>query len=354
MLAVTNENSNPVEQTNLYKWWAAGRCVLPITLHYQPLQPVEKRPALRKYDQFHAKRPTRGQISLWTNFGRVDPPFCCICGPVSDGLEVLDFDSDAHIYFPWWYVETEEVSSQLPIAKSAKGGYHVYYLCDVVSRNQRIALPPSIGKPRIESRGAGGLIVAPPSTFFHTADQATYSYRQISKHGPELPSIPRITPEQREFLWRVAKQFDERPKPKPKPKAVENRQSYSIASTSTSYDDKPIESFKRDGARIIPQLLTSAGWEQYRGDDWTRPGKESGISASLTESADGIPILMVWTTSTDLEPEKPYNAFDLFRVLSCNSDQDLALRRIREMGYGQTHNDELLLQIGRMCCTEAK
>ncbi|XTZ17068.1 hypothetical protein ACQSSU_06725 [Micromonospora echinospora] len=85
------------------------------------------------------------------------------------------------------------------------------------------------------------------------------------------------------------------------------------------------------------QVLVPAGWrEHYRSDDvtyWTRPGKQTGISAST--NALGTDRLHVFTTSASpLEGGESYSKFGAYAALHFGGDHKAAARALGQQGFG--------------------
>lgn len=85
-----------------------------------------------------------------------------VCGVISGGLEVLDFDSGAA-----WEEFRELTDSQLPglldllpQVQTPGGGRHVYYRVAKPSGNLKFARS-ALGKTIAETRGEGGYVLAP-------------------------------------------------------------------------------------------------------------------------------------------------------------------------------------------------
>ena len=231
-----------------------------------------------------------------------------VCGQVSGGLEVLDFD-DGSIFWPW-FDSIPDVASKLSVVETPKNGYHVLYRCRHLGGNQKIAMDASGKKVRIETRGEGGYIVGVGSPLgVHPISNRTY----IQVMGQILPEITEIDPAERKRLFQVAARFDQRALPKTatnkKPVYVDSGESNPI-----------IERFKAgvDWADVLPN------WTSQDGIHWTRPGKRFGISASVVEAQDGTEVLYVFSTSTQLKNEHCYNKFEAFKQLVHGGDNRTA------------------------------
>ena len=65
-----------------------------------------------------------------------------ICGAVSGGLEVIDIDTKYQTYELWETIKkriADDVYAKLHIVKTKSGGYHLYYRCEVVDGNAKLA-----------------------------------------------------------------------------------------------------------------------------------------------------------------------------------------------------------------------
>jgi P4 family phage/plasmid primase-like protien len=190
------------------------------------------------------------------------------CGEVSGGLEVIDLDGGA---FADQYVETVKKNvpgliDRLVIEQSPSGGKHYAYRCADVAGNTALAkttaeLP---GHKRgvdglttlIETRGQGGYIVVYP-TRGYTLQQGDWR------------NVPSITVAERDLLWSCAALFDE--SDKATPQAPDTYQSKTDIKPPKDNDD-------------FADLMQRHGWTLEKRvkdhEEWRRPGKESGVSAT--------------------------------------------------------------------------
>ena len=92
--------------------------------------------------------------------------------------------------------------------------------------------------------------------------------------------------------------------------------------------DSPGDLYNR--AVNITDCLTEYGWKHYHGRFWTRPGKQTGVSASVFDDS----AVYVWTISTSLEPNRTYDCFGLLAHYEHGNDFSAAakslLKTIRE------------------------
>jgi putative DNA primase/helicase len=120
----------------------------------------KKRPAV-KWQEYQRRLPTAAQLHMW--FAGGANGIAIICGAVSGGLEVLDFD-DAEAFELWSSLVREdhaELLERLPQVRTPAGGTHVYYRCEKIGRNTKLAYPADGVKALVETRGEGGYVLAP-------------------------------------------------------------------------------------------------------------------------------------------------------------------------------------------------
>lgn len=138
---------------------AAGYCVIPVR------PDGTKAPAIASWKHYQKRLPTDDELVQWFTSGRNG--IAIICGQVSGGLEVLDFDDEA-AYLEWGRMMAArhpDLLATLPQIKTPSGGAHVY--CRDGSRtvpgNRKLAKGKTPGKASAETRGEGGYVLAPGS-----------------------------------------------------------------------------------------------------------------------------------------------------------------------------------------------
>lgn len=294
-----------------------------------------KRP-LGVWKPFQSSIPTKSEVlSFHRNWG-LELGIATICGVVSGGLEVLDFD-DGNLFDPWRRSCSVGIAERLPVIETPSGGYHVYYRCDQVSGNHKIAMTVKAdGKADevlIETRGEGGYVLSPgsPSKCHPTG----LPYVQVA--GPVLPEVPRITIDERRELWRAARTFDQR-KPfeelvKAKARELKAR---SVSSDKTSDTLRPGDDFDDRGE--WSWILEAHGWRSGNGMEWTRPGKDSGCSANIVLAANAQEVLHVFSSNAGPLECRSYGKFEAYTVLSHGGDSSEAAKVLRTRGYGAAHH----------------
>jgi len=82
------------------------------------------------------------------------------------------------------------------------------------------------------------------------------------------------------------------------------------------------------------RFLLEYGWKPC-GKDFTRPGKDHGLSASIITAEDGTRLLHVFTSSAPpFEKDKNYNAFDAYCLLNHGGDAEVARAALLKQGFG--------------------
>jgi len=261
-----------------------------------------------------------------------------ICGQVSGGREVLDFDNkhqeEISVFEPYFErvkAERPSLAEKLVIVctpnwKYPGYGYQIHYTCPEIpiEGNQDLAFVEVDGEKKcvIETRGEGGYAVAPPTPDYQTIQG-------------DLSNIPPITADDRSFLIRKARQLD-KVKPKQKTKPSKSRTTY-IETEGGLTPKQVIERYNE--ITNTPDLLLADGWTglgtNSRGDcQFRRPGKTEGsISATYNPETKK---LYNFSTSTDLPAierdekghAKGLSPFGVYAQLHHNEDHTAAIRQL--------------------------
>lgn len=299
----------------------------------------QKRPALIQWEPLQ-KAPIENPEDLFTgklvNSKLPIYGLGVVTGSVNGNLEVIDVDTKYDIKGGIWEALKKGIQDTLPhlleqflIVQTVSGGYHIYYRCETIGRNQVFAIreatpeekiekPKENIKPLIETRGEGGYIVAPPTPNYKSI-QGSYS------------SIPDITTEERDTLFSICKSLTQYVKPQP----TATLSTYST--TISNSEDSPFIAYNQEGASVVIPLLVSHDWtEVERNGDRIkvkRPGESTAHSSG--DFHIGKNLLKVFSSSTDFEPEKGYSPSSVFCLLECGGDWKLAYRKLLEQGYGK-------------------
>jgi putative DNA primase/helicase len=251
---------------------------------------------------------------------------------ISGGLEVLDFDENADANFEIFRRDAKSIVCRLPVVESAGGGYHVYYRCNLISGNHKIAQSIDRKQTYVETRGQGGYIIAPgcPAACHPSGNL----YLQVM--GPPLPQIPTISVADRRSLWEVARQFDERPWHQDlivqKAKEIKRAMRPAVGSSTNA----PWVLMKQSDWRDI---LEPHGWRSIDGKHWIRPGKKEGTSAIVTPCTDGNNVLVVFSAnagplSPSTKGHSTWDQFSAFAALNHAGDRKAAAITARRLLNG--------------------
>jgi putative DNA primase/helicase len=269
-------------------------------------------------------------------------------GPGSGGqknhsLEIIDFDC-LDLAAPWIdQVEQRApgLTSRLVMVLSPRPGLHVYFRSPVLAECQKLACGPAEDESGqvvqdehgrlkkttlIEAKGYGGYCLVPPSP--RRCHPRNRLYRLLDG-SPDLTQVPTISRAERDILLEEARKFDRWADLQPvcAPPAVR---------TVRADGQRPGDDFERRASWA--EILQPHGWVLVgrRGEveDWRRPGKDTGVSATVNYAASGL--LYVFSTNAHpFEDGRGYSKFTAFAVLNHGGDYARAARALQAGGYGR-------------------
>jgi hypothetical protein len=288
-----------------------------------PCARATKRPRLRRWKPYQSRPPTPDQVRRWFASPARADALAIVTGSVSGGLEVLDVDAP-RLLGPWAravHIRQADLLDQLVVVRTQSGGFHVYYRCPALTAgNQKLAVDPA--RPGghytlIETRGAGGYALAPPSPGY-----------TLLQGDPGV--LPELTPDARALLLAAARQFSRAtptPPPPPQPRA---------RCAHLDHGARPGDDYNRRGD--VPTLLEHHGWRRVRQvratSYWRRPGKRRGHSATFNYHATRY-FYVFSTNAPPFEPERGYSPFAVFALLEHGGDYRHAAAALRKLGYGR-------------------
>lgn len=313
---------------------AAGISCLPI------IPDGSKSPALDEWKDLERRVPTEKELASWFRPG-LNRGLAVIGGAVSGNMGVLDIE-----FTEYWELfvgllndEAPGLIDRLPIIQTPgkrTPGRHAYFRAECKVKTQKLAkLPPAIAAEwmenakrdtAIEIKAEGGYVLTvgcPPAC--HPSGR---EYTHVS--GPAIEYVPTLTAEEATKIITCAKALDWR---------AEQTKDYA-GRQYRGTDDSPGTEWNKRGKSIADQLLEaewvlvrSIGETQY----WRRPGKNDGLSATLghCRSAEGDPLLYVFTTSSEFQARKSYDSFGVYAALNHNGDFGVAAKSLRALGYGR-------------------
>lgn len=289
-----------------------------------------KAPAWPIWIQFQIHQPDQQTLRKMF-FGRT-VGLAIIGGSVSGNLEVLDFDA-GELFHQWVALVADDLIRNLPVVATPSDGFHVYYRCNSVEGNQKLATSSS-GETLIETRGRGGYVVAPGSP-----PNCHPTGKLYQKHsGPSLLETPTISERDRRLLLESAKSFNEATMEIREP-AAHRTPTHGLFYSLTPGDDFALQT-------SWSEILLPHGWTlvQRTGDHcyWRRPGKRSGHSAiSGHRSSQGRELLTVFSSNAHPfqgpsggKAGTSYNKFNAHALLNHAGDHSAAARELRSRGFG--------------------
>lgn len=283
----------------------------------------DKKQAIFPWKPYQSKQITEAEVQAQVSHPNAKG-LAVVCGSVSGGLEVIDFD----LKYATWdvYKAVKElipfsIYKKIHIVRTKSHGYHWYYRCEVIDGNQKLAsrLPTPVeakSNPHIknyciiETRGEGGYVVAPPT----------------EGYSIEQDGINVITSDERDALMEVLRSFNE---------VVEevhieahNRPDAKVFSVS------PFDDFNKRGD--VSDILLKHGWTIVRHTAekvyYLRPG---GTSVHSGDYHYELGLFTVFSTNTPFTPQKGYKPAAVYAILEHNGDFKAAARALINEGYGE-------------------
>jgi hypothetical protein len=225
--------------------------------------------------------------------------------------------------------ELGELVSRAWTARTPRGGAHVVLRLDSPPPGNTVYARDEDGKVLAESRGQGGVIALP-----HTVNKATQPAPGVRywELGPADESgSPTVTGEDFQALQALAKEYNRKFDP------VEAAENACIVPKTATSTDSTFDRFNREPSnhQRVLNALGLRGWREFlrkgEGVYLTRPGRERGISASwgvAKRRQDGVPLLKVFSSSTDLPTDRALTPFDAIVQLEFGGDKKALLREI--------------------------
>lgn len=254
-----------------------------------------------------------------------------ICGAASGGLEVVDCDLKYDVTGKLWDQLTLAMADlpffdKLLIVRTVSNGYHLYYRCEQVEGNQKLArrhttdeervhAPNAKVKVLLETRGQAGYVMAPPTPGYELA-------------RGKFNEIPLLTIEERDALLTLCRSFnevvDEVPITYRNPTARSNSRS-----PFTDYNERGdvVALLQQYGWRVVGQNLSKT--------KLLRPGQT--YSKSSGDYNSDLNLFSVFTTSSEFEPMKGYRPAAVYCKLVCSDNWKECYRKLSDMGYGDQH-----------------
>ena len=179
-MAVTKQNKTSQIIQWALTYWDMGFSVIPIS-------PKDKKPLI-KWTAYQKKLPTENNIIQWFNqFPNAN--LAIVTGKISD-LLVVDMDNEEAIRFFAQFFPNHKIPDHVPQVATPRGGLHAYFKYPKELDKTGISFTGTgILHDKLDLRGEGGYVVAPPS-FIEDYFNENYTWlTNISQENlPELPN----------------------------------------------------------------------------------------------------------------------------------------------------------------------
>ncbi|MFC1972378.1 bifunctional DNA primase/polymerase [Chloroflexota bacterium] len=161
--------------------------------------PYKSKAAIIKWEEYQKRLPTDAELRSW--FGTNITNTAIVCGEVSGNLVVVDCDSDAKFFELKPIIEgnlgIDKLEKHTPVVKTSKG-YHIYF--------KTLAPTSSVKFPRLDIKGQGGYVIAPPS--IHPSGTP---YHFVNPDLPDILTITSLNSAGIDLEQRKRIQIDDRP-----------------------------------------------------------------------------------------------------------------------------------------------
>ena len=285
---------------------------------------------------YQQRLATEAEIFRWYGDLSSASAMAVVCGGISGGLEMIDFDRLQ--LFPSWADKVRESSAgllqQLVYSQTPRPGLHAWFRSPAFGGSGKLAqewqFDPESGKrirkTLIELKGEGGYAIVPPSPpGTHPSGQPYLYFTERT-----LLDVPTITAEQRAVLLAAAMSFD----------TISDSASHKSRHDSSDHrrpsGNRPGDHY--NAVATWDQILRPYGWTLVGNGStgvsyWRRPGKTTGVSA--TTNFGDSDLLYVFTTNGDpFEQFAAYSKFAAYALLAHSGDFFTAARELRARGYG--------------------
>ena len=267
----------------------------------------------KEYARFRTSQTEQDVQALFS--GHVSG-ICLLC---TDNIEAVDIDIK---HDPKGSISADLLNSMetfglsMPgvVQKTKSGGFHLIYRCPQPEGNMKLARRSGEKEAMLETRGQGGLLFIYPTPGYEI-------------QSGDLCDIPMATQEDRDYLIRMCRHFDE-----PEPVAYEKKvpgvaQSLPGLSPWQDYDRRT----------DILQLMEGYGWRIVSNAGkyirLNRPGAKHsrGVDGSVIPESN---LFYPFTSSEAFEPNKAYSPSGVYAMLEHGGDFREAARALYRQGFG--------------------
>lgn len=291
-----------------------GLSIISVSSQKQPFKPwSEYQTKIAPISEWHSHYIRQGTVGV-------------ITGKVSGNLEIIDVDvkndPDGTIWEEYTKLIPSNLFERFLIQTTPNKGYHIIYRCPEteIEGNQKLALH-SDKAVIIETRGEGGYFCT--SKVNNTVVQGNFNLEELST------DIPIITKDEREFLLETARTLTR----------FFQQRNPSVADNVFTYTESAINEFNKKF--LMVDLFVKHGWSIVNEDELKyyllRPGSSARHSGYYFKEGRTF---YCFSTSTGFQPEKPYNNFQILKVMEGDNDYKKTLRLLSDYGFSSAQKKE--------------
>jgi len=289
--------------------------------------PCRGKASIIPWSDYQSNQISADTISSYTN-KKFDS--CAItCGKGSGNVEVIDVDDPSVIDTLLANISDilENLYEDLWIAQTKSGGYHIYYRCNTIEGNQKLANDAD-GRVRIETRGQGGYVIAPPSPGYKWVQKNDDILQITEQHRTEILDVCRSYNNYEQYI-------SESVKPK--------------KSRSDVYKLTPWDAYDR--TYDFEEILNDAGWTKVKQTDiedfWLRPGQSSASHSAKFHHEKRTFFIHSTSVQKPLEHGRAYRPSLLRAYLKHGGDLTQNTADLINAGYGEKWSQKSIEYIAK-------
>ncbi len=273
------------------------------------------------WEPFQHERPTADMIRYWLNHNIA--AVAVIGGPVSGGVEIIDFDVDG--YYDAWANLTGGDSADLPMQRTGGGGIQLAWRCPLPEPNQKLAWHPdesahSGRRIAVETRGVNGYALLPPS--LHPSGRY---YELLRGRFSQLPTIDQ---DHRDFLLTCARSLCQAPKTRQELQA--EQRCYPQRERRELTGDSVIDAFNEH--YNLEAMLQKYNYTRLGNGRYSRPGKADSAGVVILDSGKSYHMSSNDPLDSDSHGKhQPRSPFDFYVMFEYNGDVRAAVKAAAQL-----------------------
>jgi hypothetical protein len=294
-MSTTTDIAEPIIDAALL-YCASGFSLVPIDCR-------TKQPNI-KWKPHQATAADEATIHSWARTGLLRDAVAVVCGAVSGGLLIVDFDVPD--FYDRWREAVGDLADGLPVVRTGGGGNQVLLRCPSPGANRKLAWSPCEANEdgreiAIETRGEGGYAVLPPSR------HPTGNLYDIIDGDPSKP--PLVSQAHADALLDAARKLCQAPLTRAEIEAAKRARPSRQGREKLNGDTSIIDAF--NARNHVRDLLIEKGYRPAtRGDMLVRPGKDGSAGSVLIHEDKNTSFH--FSTNDPLNNGHQRDAFDVF------------------------------------------